>query len=779
MSLRLRRLSAPLALVAWSACSDDPAPRADVTDTAQSADAADATDDADASSDATDTSSASPDATDTAGVCENPCLNEFGKNDKSLCPDPKSEWQCVDGCCEPVFRCTADADCTTRGFDEGQCDDTRFACRCDVGSGTCFEWLCVVDGDCEAPAVCDGGRCESPLPADVLTPRIIDRPTVLTPGATYPLHVEGVGDGAVQALAATWSSSDDAIATVDANGLVTAHDKAGPVTLTATHQGRTASLTLENVLPAGTDLTLVVRTELTWEPVTGYYAVVDAAGAVTTDTLPLDGIIRFPTAGEAPFDVHIFADENDWVSWLDLAPGTTLYLPIPRTLYARLDVDPAGTFTDASQMRNVGIVTGTPDFTTYGYEGALDLVLTTTGLSSALFDFSLPVLLGSDVKRYLHPDANIPRVDVTQPLTLPGGVVFNLAGPAVPNYIITAPRGVHRLWSLGGRLDLNDIAEYSGAIVDAVAGGDLDFTKIVGAVFPLFRNFWSGFTEGLAVDTLDDPTAPIRLDQKLTTPMATSIALDMPPLPSLGERGDPARPTYADGLFLLAGAQTIDGFMLPLGLNGGADTSDKQNNPPDGLADGDERTPEKDPFPLPLAALHSGLEGPHTRYIVAAVAAAIPAGGGDPRPSSGSATLARWAPGERPPAAYALAPFLGFPLGGGTSFENRTISFEAQDGADLQRVLLKGKRGTHWTFYGATPGTALAVPSPAELGLPESVADRFVRDSLESVLINSLDFAAGADLPTLARPGGLMLDLLLGVVERVSFIDFKNQALAP
>jgi hypothetical protein len=155
---------------------------------------------------------------------------------------------------------------------------------------------------------------------------------------------------------------------------------------------------------------------------------------------------------------------------------------------------------------------------------------------------------------------------------------------------------------------------------------------------------------------------------------------------------------------------------------------------------------------------------------------AIPAGGGDPRPSSGSATLARWAPGTRPPADYDLAPFLGVPLDGTTSFENRAITFSAQDGADLQRILLKGKRGTHWTFYGVT--SPLDIPSPSALGLPESVADRFVRDALESVLINSIDFADGTDLSALGRPGGLMLDLLLGLVDRVSFIDIKNQGAA-
>jgi len=289
-------------------------------------------------------------------------------------------------------------------------------------------------------------------------------------------------------------------------------------------------------------------------------------------------------------------------------------------------------------------------------------------------------------------------------------------------------------------------------------------------VFPLFSRFHSGYIPDVNVATVG-PGSPVQdVTPELATPMGVFTSLDVPALPTIGTLG------YADGLFLIAGAQTADGFMVALGLNGGADTSDKEGNPADGFADANERTPEKDPFLVPMAPLHSGLQGPYTRYLVAAVAAAIPAGGGDERPSSGSATLVRAAPGEKLPAAQTLPAFLPFPTDPATNAYDpaeRTVDFAAVAGADVQRILFKGKRGKHWTFYNVKAGTTLTVPTMADLGQADE-DDRLLADNLDTVLINSIDFAAGFDASKLGSPGGVALDMLLQVVERVSFVDIKR-----
>jgi len=762
-----------VAALPFAACGDDDA-GAD-KDTADTATATDTVPpDVAETTTAPEIEETADDETDVEPVCADPCKNAFGQNDKSLCPVPQSDWTCVDGCCLPVFKCRADGECAIAGFANEQCKDDRFACHCDVPTGACFTWYCGVDDDCEDGERCSAGACVPTPTTAGLSIRIVDRPAALVPGATLQLHVEAYDPAdadVVVAATPTWSTSDDDVIAVDSNGLLEGGTTAGIATVTATLGDKTGTIRIENVVPDPTDtITVIVRTELTLEPVEGTYAFVNGAG-ITVGELPVDGVIRFD-GEDGPYDLHVLGTDNDWVSWIGVAEGTTLYLPIPRASYGKVEMDEAGAIDgDASVLDGVGIVEGTPEFVNYPNEGAIELVLTSQGLSSALFDFSLSVLLGADVKRYFHPDNKLPQVDTTKPVTLPGGIIFNFLNyPAIDSFVMTLPEGEHKLWSLGGRLDINELAEYSGVIFDAVGGGDLDFTQIVGAVFPLFRGFRSGYVPTVAVTDVGSPEDVQTLAPKLAIPMGLSTSLSIPPLPQIGTIG------YADGLFLIGGALTPDGFMVALGLNGGADTSDKVKNPPDGIADAIERTTDKDPFLVPLAPLHSGLQGPHTRYMVAAVAASIPAGGGDPRPSAGSATLVRAPAGETLPAAPALPPFLAFPTSAATNAYDaaaRTVKLAAVTGADAQRVLFKGRRGKHWTFYNVTAGQTLAVPSMEDLER-DPADDRLLADNLESVLINSIDFASGVDLTKLGRPGGVALDLLLLVVDRVSFVDIKR-----
>jgi len=758
----MRRISlvlGALGVLALAACSDDPAAGGDTAtaDTVTIDTGEDVTED-------------TTEQQDTTAVCEHPCLDEHGKNSKALCPDPKSEWNCVAGCCEAVFRCADDADCAAHGYEEGHCADERFGCRCDVDSGMCGVWYCGGDGDCESGETCSAGACVT-APTTGLAPRILDRPLVLVPGATYALHVDGIdpndADVAVP-ITATFSSSDDDIASVDASGQITGGDTGGTATITATLDGETATITVRNVLVSSDALDVIVVDEATVSPLTsGRYVILNhATGAeLVNEVLPTDGVIHY--AGELTdgVDLHVFADDHDWVSLVGIDSARAVYLPIAQTHYAKIEMNPSNDIVEATILDNVGIVRGTPDMSLYDNDDPLEISLTSFALSSALFDFNLQVLLGADVKRYLDPDHSIPQVDPTEPITVPGGIIFNLSTPAVPSFVLSAPKGQNRLWSLGGRLDLAEVAEYASAIVDSVAGGDLDFTRIVGAVFPLFRSFWSGYDPGVQVDTVGDRTAVVDESPLLRMPLGLSTSLDIPPLPSLG-----AGIGYADALFFLGGALTPDGFMIPLGLNGGADTSDKNKNPPDGIADAIETTAEKDPYQLPLAPLHSGVQSPHAAYITAIVAVAIPSGD-DPRPDSGSAILARGEVGSAPPAAPDLGSFLGFPLDSTWDGETRALHVGAVAGADSQRLLFKGKTGRHWTIW--LSGTAdYTVPSPADF-FDGEVADR-ATESLELALVNSLDLADGLTLDDVMAPGGVTLDILLGHVDRISFIDVKD-----
>ncbi len=710
-------------------------------------------------------------------ACEHPCLNAFGKNDKSLCPAPQADWNCTEGCCAPVFNCQEDKDCTTTGFALEQCLDERFDCRCHADTGACYTWYCAANSEC-ASGLCAGGACIPQPSRSKLEIRILDRAPVLTPGATFQLHVEAYDPddaNAVVAVTPTWTAETGAVVDVNATGLLTGGATAGKTTITAHAGDKTASIDVVNVVPDPTDtLTVIVRTELTGEPVTGTYAVTTPTGeSVALAPIPADGILRVATATGQPADgwtLHVFADNNDWVTWQGLATGQVLDLALPKTVYSKIELDPTGAVVaEGTTLHNTGVLMGTPDFGAYQYgspSASLELVVTTYGLSSALFDFSLPVLLGADVKRYLDPNHHIPRVSASDPLTIPGGVVFNLAGPAIPYFVLGAPAGKRGLWTLGGRLDLTDISEYSGKIIDAIAGGHLDFTAIVGAVFPLFKGFWSGYVPETEVVGVGDPTKVTTVNPVLTTPMGIVTNLAIAPLPTLADLG------WADGLFLLGGAETVDGFMVALGLNGGADTADKDANPADGLADSNERTPAIDPFALPMAPLHTGLNGPHTRFLITAVAASIPADGNDKRPSAGSAVLVRFPAGERPPTSLTLPAFLGFPMEGDRfDADLREVTSGEVGATDMLRILIKGKTGRHWTIYGVTPGKVIHIANPADFGV---TSDRLARDDLDSVLINAIDFAEDVGVNDVGRPGGVSLDMLLAVVDRVSFIDIKK-----
>ncbi len=768
----MTRLRAPSALAVaaalfGAACGDDPAPSTDTTlpDVAGDMSEPDADD-----PDTTAEDIAGDTTDDTPPACENPCVTPQGTNDRRLCPAPVSEWLCVDGCCEAAFRCADDDDCRAEGYTNGQCPDGRFDCRCDVPTGVCANWLCATDDECDEGAFCVGGTCvdddEGTLSLRLVTPDHI----VLPVGGSHTVRVDGTREVGGQLLArpvtATFGTAADAVATVDTNGVVTAAGE-GQTIISATVEGSAPVAVTVDVIAVdpGDALTVIALTEKTREPVAGTYAVVDGAGTtLEIDDIPADGVIRFADEAAGPFDLHIFADAHDWVSWRGLAKGAVLSLPMAPSAYGRVQMDIDGNIiAEETTLDHVGLIRGTPDFGDYSYEGTLEIVITSVGLSNALFDFSLPVLLGSDVKRFLDQDSQIPRVDKSEPIDVPGGIVLGLLGPAIADFVLTAPKGETNLWTLGGKLDLNDIAEYSGRIFDALDGGRLDFTQIVGAVFPLFRGFWSGYTPGVEVTTVGDPTAVVSQNPVLTTPMSMATLIDVPALPAIGELG------YADALFLLGGAQTADGAMIPLGLNGGADTADKELNPPDGIADGDERTPEKDPFSLPIAALHSGLQGPHTRYMTVSVAVSIPAGGGDPRPSAGSATLTRFDAGERPPVELSQPEFLPFPAAATFDPAIRTVNWSAVAGADLERVLVKGKRGRHWTVYGGA-GEA-TFPDPADFGITE---DRLVLEDMESLLVNAIDFDSGVDAGTIGQRSGVPFELLLTVVERVSFLDIKN-----
>jgi len=254
------------------------------------------------------------------------------------------------------------------------------------------------------------------------------------------------------------------------------------------------------------------------------------------------------------------------------------------------------------------------------------------------------------------------------------------------------------------------------------------------------------------------------LEVTLTVPLGLNAQISTGLVPALGDLG------AADAVFVLAGAMTPDQLFMPIGITADTDSKDAEIDPPDRRVDGDDSTEEIDPLSLPYAPLHAGLGGPHGRYAMAVVAAAI-LGEDDPRPDAGSAILLRYEPGEEPPSDIQFPDFLEFPMESTWDPEERLVTAGPVEGATVQRILFKHREGRHWTVW-LNGRSEYHVPTPesfADEGA--TLEDRTATVSL--VLVNSFDLAESVSTASLASPGGTNLDGLLDAVDRASFLDIR------
>lgn len=703
-------------------------------------------------------------------ACEFGCFDENGKSKKTLCPEPFSEWNCVTGCCLPVFKCETDADCLGYGYTEGSCDE-RYDCRCDTANNTCENWYCSGDSDCCGDETCSAGACGLLPDVSTLQIRIVAGVTVLTPGASTELKVEAFDpawpDIVIDAGTVTWSSADDAAIAVD-GGTVTGGTTAGEVVITATATGgANDTITLANVVPdGGATFTAVTAVEGTVTPVAGRYALVDhdTQTVVETNAIGGDGIISTTaTVPAGGFDVHVFGDNSEWISVLAVTEAV-IYLPIRRQTFGEIELDNTATLVpEGTDLIGTNILRGAPDYSIYPTQGEFEVSLNSFALSSGLLDFNLDAILGSNVKRYFDPDFPLAGlIDITQQSEIPGGLTFGLEGPAIPDFVLAAPAGKQTLWTLGGRAPAAEVTPYISDIIGAVSGDSLDLGRVVTAIIPLFDGFYSAVTPGLEFSG-DGSTTVTDAAPKLRVPLTLATEIMIPDLPEV-ETG-----VWAEVVFMLAGAMRNDGSFVPLGLNAGADTNDAESNAPDGTADSDPKTPAADPYVLKYAPMHSGLSETSSQFASALVALSIDPGGNSTRKDGGSALINRADVGSALAAQLPVQEFLPFATGSAFDAATRALTVVAPTGADTTRVLFKSGQGANWTVW--LNGTAsYTVPVPADLlGVP--VDDR--ADGISQLLINSFDFTATMSLAALLSPGTLTLDRLLLAVDRVSFLDVR------
>ena len=706
------------------------------------------------------------------------CVSENGLSDPSLCPN-LTDFDCVDGCCVPKFKCASDEDCAPlAGGDD--CPDPRFDCRCHADTGACFAFVCGTDADCAEGELCANGMCQAVPATEGLLARIESRGGAVTDGTSIDLYGEAYDADdptvVVRGVELEWASDNEAAVTMTGNGGsmgTAAGHTAGVASITARVKGGTtwSAPVLVTSFGAATESRVMVVDSNTRGPVDDAWVVLVGDDGVLVSGAATGGVFTTPDV-TLPMDVHVFSKTHAYVSAYGVTDADVLIVTQP-TFRAKLYIEEDGAIIPENQEveGDGSIITGQPDFSLYTKTGEIELGVSSLGIGDAVFAFDLPLIIGPDVERYYHPDAPSIFASGGQQ-KLPGGVTFEFAGPVLVEYWLAGLPGQTSLWTLAGRVASNDpdlfpkVSEIFASIDDGI-----NFETLLSALFPLFKTFYSGVNRFLTLEQVPTYPPPV-VDSLLTMPLVSKVAVDVPSLPSFGELG------WADLAIAIGGAITPDGQMTPLGITAAADKPYKDAEA-DGMVDGDPLTEDvNEPLDLRMAPAHSGLQGENTELAVLVVAAALNVDGDSNKPESGSAYLARAPMGDGIGAA-APAPAEGFlPISLGTTYGStedpmdRTLSVDPVAGADFHRVVFRSTGAQQWFVYLPSGMDQVTIPDPK--AFDESLIDPAGAES-KTLVVNAFELEDGSPtLEGLLTPGGATLDALMHVVRRASYVSQKN-----
>ncbi len=693
------------------------------------------------------------------------CLNSKGQEDLGLCPTPASNYACVAGCCAAKVLCKSNADCTDK-LGSSVCPDKRFTCGCDLGQGVCIQTVCGVDSDCATGSFCLGGGCSASPKAADLTAHLLRPFWVARPGdngaAGTLLGVQARSAAGIVAPDATFTWKLDGDGFTIKDGELTATAAAGKATVVATVVGGKASAKAQlwNLGPVATGdaLRVVVIDERGATPVSGKVVVVGLADQATPDQAqeaPLkDGVVSFK-AVKWPVDVHVIGDTHDAVSVLRFtATGATGDLVIATRLqhFADLAFDGDGkTIEKDTELIHGDVLSGK---IAYSGQGEAALGITSVGVGSDLLLFNLDAIIGPSVKRPFDDKApSMVNPTPGLPQDIPGGVSFLLGAPVVSSYLIAAPPGKHVIWSLSGRLGLNELLSQVSAIVSAVEGG-LDVGKVVGVLLPYLSGFYSQVVMDVPFADKNAVGATVsEKDLAPDVPLGLFATMTPPKLPQVKE-GE-----WSDLMLVLAGAMLPSGELVPLGLSAGSDTAEKTEKA-DGVVDGDPETPGNQDVELTYAPLHGGLRVGKNNHILVTAAITV-AGGG--KKEGGSIIF-----GEVGPLATTQTPgeFLPYPKTSTYDLKTRALTVSEVPGAQFYRTVLTGPKGVRWQVLMAK-GMATKTVTLPDLMTWGAKAD--LGKAPKRVFVGAFELRTARTFVELFKPDGL-IDLVRQV-KRTSFMD--------
>ncbi len=337
------------------------------------------------------------------------------------------------------------------------------------------------------------------------------------PGATWDLRLVAVQDDEssadVEPAKALFASSDEAVATVDADGLVTAVAE-GTVEIVAAHGGLEATVLLEVIPPGTAEITVVDAA--TGLPLETAYASTAESGRVSGDET---GLVQVPVEEPGPMVL------NAWGA--DMVPVT-----IVDTVSRRFTVPVRSQDTvDAEGVTLEGDV----DFSSVDAGDFTDVKI---GLASA----SVPIHpLCFDVENLIAEDriVSIWGVNVELPSNL-------FVGSYVETWQGGTSAGDFGVWALAGAVPIEEIT--------AGLNGDVEVIDVLVDNLEAFMHDWSGGWTGVNGDAMDVPVAP--------SVELTDVVQVVAPELSLGFSGD-------ENPLVLITDEAYDGTHAVVGLGQG------------------------------------------------------------------------------------------------------------------------------------------------------------------------------------------------------------------
>lgn len=671
------------------------------------------------------------------------CVEIIACNAPGGCP-PGTACNTATNICEELPECVGDRDCENDSYCEGGFCQPSVSCTnasCEPGydcvGGVCVPELCRGDADCPlAGEACISGTCQTPpAPTFVTQVRILTPAGVVRPGTTYSFVAVALDQAGavVPGVVFAWESTQQGVATIDADGVATGGMTAGTTVITASMNNGTSTIVSPgvNLVNLGELDPNSVRVSIvsgsSGSPING--AAVDLSGAFGTlsAVTTANGVAVFDTVpASAVFSVTAGQTNFDFVSVVGI-DARDLLIALP----------------PVSKPTQSGGLRGTVDFARVTAMGQLSISLNGASLPSPLVSFQPAALFGGD--QYV---VNVPQANINIPVPMGSTLEVDFLGNPIPlkdQYYTRAATGIRAGWSFAGRIGLD-------AIMGAGAGGN-----IVGTILPYLQRFTHGVrpvVDVVALPTIvDGNDIDNDGDTAETVPnygQFPSVALTPDTAQSLRYNLAVANLPFVSGgnantLLVVGGMLLPSVGFVPLGLDG------LQDDAGNGIVA---------PFTTKIAPPHGGLEV--GEYAVLATAIRLE---GAALPGPGSARLLV---SDRLPEDVDLSDgWMDSPLNASWNANLREVSLPPIAAADLYRIAFASDDGT-WHIYAPAPmsvNDAVVIP-----GAPMGLIDR---TGTTTVTVDAIDLESGASASTIfdvANGNALSLDRVTRGFARASIV---------